>query len=291
MPRTLAPKRYYLFVVLFLTLLLGSVDDAGVNPVLGYLQWLLQVAVPMGLLLLGQRLLMGTGFRGGNPWLVLSLGGILGGVLFSPLALVLDVLFQQSPAPETSAAWLNAWTGELFGSIPPIALSWVALNAPLVLGWNITFERKTEPVTPLNTPVTPVAPPDLEPESVQEAPVREGDGGEDFWLRIPDALGQDVICLSSELHYLRVTTTKGDTLLLYTLRDAMAQMPPDWGMQTHRSWAAARHHVQSLGRRGKQQVLHLTNDLLAPVSRRKLSEVKSWLSPDADTTTAHEAEA
>jgi DNA-binding LytR/AlgR family response regulator len=88
-------------------------------------------------------------------------------------------------------------------------------------------------------------------------------------------LGEDVVYLMSELHYLRVVTTRGSALILYTLRDAILELSHTDGLQPHRSYWVASAHVRGLHRRGNAWRLELDCGELVPVSRRKQSEIRS----------------
>jgi DNA-binding LytR/AlgR family response regulator len=100
-----------------------------------------------------------------------------------------------------------------------------------------------------------------------------------FLAELPSALGNDVIALSSDLHYLHVHTTNGKTMLLYNLRDAMAALG-NRGRQVHRSHWIADAHVRRLRRRNSQLVCVMSNDLEIPVSRRRQKVVSDRFGKD-----------
>jgi DNA-binding LytR/AlgR family response regulator len=57
--------------------------------------------------------------------------------------------------------------------------------------------------------------------------------------QLPEALGTDVVLLTSDLHYLHVHTPRGRTMLLYNLSDAESQLVGK-GIRVHRShWVAS----------------------------------------------------
>ena len=85
--------------------------------------------------------------------------------------------------------------------------------------------------------------------------------------RLPPALGVDLIAARSELQYVRIYTTRGDTLILGALKD-IAEQRQD-GQLVHRSWWVSDSHVRSLRRRGTRCMLTLSNGLEVPVSRRR----------------------
>jgi DNA-binding LytR/AlgR family response regulator len=84
--------------------------------------------------------------------------------------------------------------------------------------------------------------------------------------------------MMSELHYVRVVTSKGETLVLHNLKDAIAQLPTEYsGIQTHRSYWAASKHIESIKEKNGQSSVVLSMDKTIPVSRRKLAEVREFL--------------
>lgn len=94
-------------------------------------------------------------------------------------------------------------------------------------------------------------------------------------LRLPQELGQNVIALSAEDHYVRVYTPKGNDLVLYRFSDAVREMPDERGLQVHRShWVS----VSAISRfeevnRGFQVVLKDSTEL--PVSQRYIEVLKA----------------
>ena len=73
--------------------------------------------------------------------------------------------------------------------------------------------------------------------------------------------------VSSEDHYLRVYTDKGEALILMRLSDAIRELEPVPGMQTHRSWWVAKEAVVERQRKQGKQVLLLKSGMDVPVSR------------------------
>jgi DNA-binding LytR/AlgR family response regulator len=75
-----------------------------------------------------------------------------------------------------------------------------------------------------------------------------------------------------------VVTSKGETLVLHNLKDAITQLPSEYsGIQTHRSYWAASKHIESMKEKNGQTSLVLSIGKTIPVSRRKLAEVKALL--------------
>lgn len=95
----------------------------------------------------------------------------------------------------------------------------------------------------------------------------------------PALRSAEIYALSSEDHYVRIITSKGDDLVLIRLKDAIAETTPLRGVQTHRSWWVAESGVdKSLFQNGKSEII-LKNGNVVPVSRSGKSRMKEagWI--------------
>jgi len=92
-------------------------------------------------------------------------------------------------------------------------------------------------------------------------------------------LGQEVLALQGEDHYVRVHTPLGSELLLMRLRDAVADLGGLEGEQVHRSWWVARGAVAAVRANGRRLTLTLDNGLEVPVSRQAASRIRraGWM--------------
>ena len=259
--------RYYFWVGLVLILMLTFLKPAGTDEtglVDRFLIWTLQIALLLPMLIWLHVLLQSINvFNNLNPWLKLMLSGILGTVLFVPFGLVIDYFFN-----------LDDWSGianleqampivleELGNTLLPVTLTWIAINAPRILELN--FKE-------LNSGGSTAA----APEDASAAR-RASDA---FLALVPNEIGNDIVYLKSELHYVRVVTTVGERLILYNLKDAIADLKPNvGGIQTHRSYWVCGHHIQSIiADRGRTFIL-ATGSRRIPVSRRKLSDIRQYV--------------
>jgi DNA-binding LytR/AlgR family response regulator len=90
-----------------------------------------------------------------------------------------------------------------------------------------------------------------------------------------------IIALEAEDHYLRVHLGDGrSTLILMRLSDAISELPPNIGAQTHRSWWVAKASVRGATKADGRATLALDGTLKAPVSRSfyKALNDAGWLS-------------
>jgi hypothetical protein len=95
--------------------------------------------------------------------------------------------------------------------------------------------------------------------------------------RLPPRLGDELIALEMEDHYVRVHTSVGSDLLLMRMRDAVAEAEGVEGTQVHRSWWVARGAVEHVERDGRRLTVSLRNGLQVPVSRERNGSLPDWL--------------
>ena len=96
-----------------------------------------------------------------------------------------------------------------------------------------------------------------------------------FLRRLPPQLGQELICLQMEDHYLRAYTDKGDALIRVRFRDAVAELADYPGLQVHRSWWVALGAIESVKKEGRRHVAYLRGGRKAPISKTYVDEVKA----------------
>jgi hypothetical protein len=102
--------------------------------------------------------------------------------------------------------------------------------------------------------------------------------------RLPARLGQTLLCLQMEDHYVRAHTDRGSDLILIPLKTAISEMEPVEGMQVHRSWWVARTAFERAVWEGRNLRLRLVNGQEVPVSRSSVAPLRAnrWL--DGDST-------
>lgn len=86
--------------------------------------------------------------------------------------------------------------------------------------------------------------------------------------------GATLYAISSEDHYLRVHTDRGEELILMRLADAIRELDGANGRQTHRSWWVAKDGVSDVRRAKGKLILHLKSGAEAPVSRTYQAAIK-----------------
>lgn len=235
------PWRIYLLLAwILLTALFWFLKPgatAGFSPGLRLVFWAVHVALPLALLQIVQISLSRLATVSALPpvWQV-AFAGLVGGILFTPFGLALDGVFPD-PDGNEGLSRLGEIRSELVSVVPPVALVWLGVNAPRL------FQTGR-----------------AQPEA-QEAP-RPG-----FWTKVPNRLGDDLVSVSAELHYIRVRTALGDALVLYPFGTAVAELANEPGQQIHRShWVGIAHVAEVIPRREQAEVRLDTGHTL-PVSR------------------------
>lgn len=106
-----------------------------------------------------------------------------------------------------------------------------------------------------------------------------GAPGNAFLKRIPARLGQNLLHLHMQDHYLEVHTDRGSDLLLMRFRDALREVENLDGAKVHRSHWVARAAIERIERRNGRIVLHLMNGNEVPVSRSFTADLRdrNWL--------------
>ena len=251
----ITPSRYFFSIAVVLGLLFAMTSGETAQPAwLVGLQWQLQSLIPMALLVGSHMLLLRNArFAALNPWIGLAFSGVVGASLFAPAALLIEVCLGNEPLEDVFATELR---DEWLAVTPPVALCWVALNAPWQLGYRLEKAPGPGPGDAVTgkTEVTPAFVDLLPPE-------RRG----------------AILMLKSELHYLQVVTDRGNALILYNLGDAIDELPREAGMQVHRSYWVAWEAITEFGRRGRQGELRLHDGSRVPVSRNRMADLRERL--------------
>ena len=233
--------------------------------------WAAHNAVALVLLSVAQLFITRTQRLGAAPPLVqVALAGIVGAMLFTPVAVGLDSVFGQVGMAIVDDSSLFGDLADEFAALaPPVWLVWGLLNAPRL----VQLHHHPEPaVLVAGQPVTgeqegPVAPPPA--DHPDDSILRE------FWERVPARLGRDIVALTAELHYLRVYTTRGEALIFMAFGRAVEALAAQRGFQIHRSHWVALAHVVDLEQNGGRISCVLDTGLRLPVSRANRAAFKA----------------
>lgn len=237
--------------------------------------WAVHNAAALALLSVAQLAITRTRrLSAAPPFLQVALAGLLGAMLFTPVALVLDKLFASfGTTLDDNPDLLSALAAEFAALTPPLWLIWGLLNAPRLL----QLHRPAAPV-----PGAPTRPGE-EGNASPPADQPDGDLLQEFWARVPPRLGRDIVALTAELHYLRVYTTQGDALIFMAFGRAVEALAAQRGFQIHRSHWVALSHVVDLAQKDGKMFCVLDTGLRLPVSRANRAAFKAAIEPGASS--------
>lgn len=98
-----------------------------------------------------------------------------------------------------------------------------------------------------------------------------------FHKRLPAEIGDDIISLSMQDHYVEVTTTRDKQLVLIRLSDAIDELDGLDGLRIHRSHWVARRHLTGMERLKTKATAQLSDGRTLPVSASYLDNVTAEL--------------
>jgi hypothetical protein len=332
---------------------LGPESTRSLGFLAGYVYWLLHIGFGLGLAVLAAMGLARwlPGLRR-PPLLDLALAGVLGSLLFAPLALGLEQLFAIPELPDADPDWMDrlesrggAWAAvaEWLQLAPPYLAAWLCINVAAVpgavTGGSRGFERvasaapasgdmtdaRARPADPAQTRpqpgrIDPGAPPHADESSPGEPAHLEPHGTPDgaafasnpslsdsdrrvlgshiqpdpaatsvadaavdaagqFLAQLPPAIGDDVISIRADLHYLHVRTRRGQATVLGGLAATEAALGAR-GLRVHRSYWVALAHVRRVSRGARGWSCQLSDGTRVPISRRRTGEVRRLLGSD-----------
>lgn len=88
-------------------------------------------------------------------------------------------------------------------------------------------------------------------------------------------MGQRLLCLEMQRHYVRISTHKISALRLMHMSDAEAELDGVPGSRVHGSWWVERSAVKVVAnRRGQSIALELINGMTVPVIRARLGTLR-----------------
>jgi hypothetical protein len=264
---TVSVQKYFIFSSIALIIVFAWMEPAGAAGLgfgRGLVFWTIQISILIPLLIATQHFMSRHSnlMSANSPWIQTATGGVVAATLFVPLAFSLDLLFG-IPDDTAGGGILAGLLDEASGVVVPVTITWLALNAPWILQLDFSKKRRSPH-------------PALQDHSEHFSTETTDQAGR-FIHELKSRASGDLVSISSELHYLRVTTTDSEVMFLYNLRDAIRELPADLGVQIHRSHWVSREYVTKLSKLNGATECLLSNGKSLPVSRRKYSEVKDLL--------------
>ena len=264
------------FVLIVLFVFIKPEATAGYGFFERLLFWTVHIGLGLASIVVASKLLRPALGRSMPLVVAILITGIAGAAMLAPVYLLLEAVAPAGPVEEPDS-WLDLFAArgplqsvvaEFLEVVPVFLAAWFAVNLPLLLA---------RPVFAVRPPDAPRGPGGSHAPSGQSdaSPEAGNDRREQFLALIPRALGQDIIAVSSDMHYLHVHTTLGKCMVLGTIRDAAGSLQ-DAGLLVHRSHWVAHAHVRRIAKRGSAWECVMTNDLRIPVSRRNRAKVTEW---------------
>ncbi len=88
-----------------------------------------------------------------------------------------------------------------------------------------------------------------------------------FVSRLPQPIGpQELQAIKAEQHYIKILGSGKSQMVLYRFSDAINELPPEMGMQVHRSYWVNSAAIKAVHAKAKDFYLLLQNDQKVPVS-------------------------
>ncbi|KIC15199.1 LytTR family DNA-binding domain-containing protein [Leisingera sp. ANG-Vp] len=194
-----------------------------------------------------------------QPWPVV-VAILLLPFLLAPVSLFVDISQGVDPPLGTSGLGLGE---RLLQETYELALPSVSLAAAIcLLSWQVIRGLRQKAVT--------TAEPEPEIETSGPMLMKAISG-------VPHTLGNDLVRVEAQDHYVRVVTAKGSVTLKMSFADCLEALEEFEGAQCHRSHWVSFRHVTSIQRSGSAYICVLDDGAEIPLSRRRQSEFRQFL--------------
>ncbi|MFM8820048.1 MAG: LytTR family DNA-binding domain-containing protein [Phenylobacterium sp.] len=248
-----------------------------------FLFWLLHAGGLLFLMQVSQSVLSRVPpLRRLNPWIQITLAGLIGTALFAPIGTGLDEVFGLAAvSDDLNLTWPHQVLNAFGDTAPAAVFIWVGLNAARNLRLPTLRDAGHRAQPALKELDGLAQPASLRLKDQSPAPALASEAPPPpFWSRVPSSLGDDLVALTAELHYLRVETVNGNALILYPFGQAVAELAASSsnGSQIHRSHWVAHSHVATIERNGGRVFCVLQSGTRLPIGRRRQATIVARLS-------------
>ncbi len=210
-------------------------------------------------------------FAGSAILVAVAVAGVLVG-LSMPWPLICAVLFQplllapislliglMSGTDRLSAAFSNGILISLIDEAANLALPSMFLSAALCV-FAVWFGKLLQ--------ANGAAGSETSEEIVQQPKLREA------IPTLPTRLGEDIVRVEAQDHYINVVTSSGQATLKMSFSDCVDRLQDFSGAQCHRSHWVSFRHIQDIHRSGSAYTCILSDGTSIPVSRRRRAALK-----------------
>ncbi|MFY0662793.1 MAG: LytTR family transcriptional regulator [Shimia sp.] len=188
-----------------------------------------------------------------RPWPTI-VSTLLLPILFGCVSMALDYGFGNPEEGEQEAATFLGLLRDEIVAITP---------ASFVIAGALIYLLRGEP-SPRDTLVSPVS-----PDAPKTVALRS------LIATAPAHLGDDIIRIHAQDHYVEVVTTQGRSLLSEQFGECVEKLADLDGIHCHRSHWVRLSHVVEIKKKGSAYMCLLSNGDEAPISRRKYAEIKT----------------
>ena len=258
----LSPPKLFIGISAVLGLILALIIDPPGSFISHLIHWQIQTTGAVIFIILTHIVLFKLiKYQQLNPWLRVALSGLIGATIFSPVAAFSDVLFG-------GEVFARGFKGELVNEaisvIPPMVVAWIAMNSPWLMGYRIWRTANS------------VAEDGIKQQNTNDKNTRE----EPSFLSLTKIeSANQILYIKSELHYINVVTKESKHLILFSLKEAKAQLDlaGTEGVQCHRGYWVARKAIDTVKRAGREAEFVLSNGDIVPISRANVSRCMSLI--------------
>jgi LytTr DNA-binding domain len=241
-------------------------------------------------------------------WQLLGLAGVIGLLLYAPLSLALESAFPATGPPQADDGWLDrleaaggagSLVAELLQAGPLYLLTWALLNAAPAAAVAPAAHpaRARAALSPTPTPTAeqvhgasatasarvsapdPSLPLPMQAVEALPGPPPAAAACAAEALGWPAAIGDEVLRVTADLHYLHVNTVLGRATVLGSLA-AVEMHFGAAGLRIHRSHWVARRAIRRVARAAGGWHCELQDGQRLPISRRRVAEVRALLGSD-----------
>ncbi|MES0879934.1 LytTR family DNA-binding domain-containing protein [Roseibium sp. SCP14] len=185
-------------------------------------------------------------------------------ILFAPFSLFLDYGFGN---PDEAALTLSGFPMLYLDEVVAIAPLMLLLAVIVAYLFRKDQSQQLEPA---------MSEQDVSPQPVEPSPPKLSDLIEG----VSADLGEDLIRMAAQDHYVEIVTNQGRALVTEKFSDCVAKLEHFNGMQCHRSHWISLAHVQNVERSGSAYSCLMTNGDRIPVSRRRWTDLKKQRAVD-----------
>jgi len=253
----LSPPKLFIGISAVLGLVIALIIDPPHSVIAHFIHWQMQTTGAVVFIILTHIALFKV-FKSQqlNPWLRVAFSGLIGAIIFSPIAALSDVLL----GGETLERGLKVEVlNEIVSVIPPMIVAWIAMNSPWLMGYRLGRSTESD-IKVLSKDI------DDESSNVSAEP--------SFLSLTKIDSANDILYIKSELHYINVVTSESKHLILFSLKEAKAQLDNVRleGIQCHRGYWVSNKAIQSINRSGREAEFVLSNGDKIPISRANVSK-------------------